>query len=163
MGMIGFGIGGWELTALASVAPALARSSRPSRITTFTRQLQRISPSHQSHSQKFHVSNTHIYHTHTPNSPADRPPPAPPNAAVVTDASTHLGGGPSLSATGDDVQHGAQGDAIPQTGFQESQPLNAHERRGLLVLGGIVLGGLTLSTLTKPRSKAAAKEVVSKH
>lgn len=78
----------------------------------------------------------------------------------MTDASTHLGGGPSLSATGDDVQHGAPGDSIPQTGYAESQPLSADERRGLFILGGIVLGGLGLSTLTKPRSKAWGKEVV---
>lgn len=82
---------------------------------------------------------------------------------MVTDASTHLAGGPSLSATGDDVQHGAAGDSIPQTGFAESEPLSADERRGLLVLGGIVLGGLGLSTLTKPRSKAYGREAGETH
>lgn len=81
----------------------------------------------------------------------------------MTDASTHLEGGPSLSATGDDVQHGAEGDSIPQTGYAESKPLSADERRGLYVLGGIVLGGLTLSSLTKPRSKAYGHEVVELH
>ncbi|BGP53641.1 hypothetical protein JCM8202_003589 [Rhodotorula sphaerocarpa] len=102
------------------------------------------------------------------NGAATPPEPAPhaPHFATAAHPSTYPGGGPSQNRAGQESdvvldhssaqKHRGGGGSSSSSGQEKyewsDRPLNADERRGLLVLGGIVAGGLFLGTVTQPGS-----------